>query len=85
MLPLTSYIAQERLPFLEGIWRFGVPRVETFIVGPDYLIQGKFPFPLIPKREADVVRVVAGVDFEEVAFHAESQVAVRVGEVGWVI
>jgi hypothetical protein len=59
-----------------------VPRVGTVVAWPHDLIQGEFAFPVIPKREGYVIRIVARQDFEEMALHAEQQVPSGFVEVG---
>jgi len=51
-----------------------VPGIKAVGVRPDDLVQRKMSFAVVPECEAAVVGVVAGVDLDVVALHADEKV-----------
>jgi hypothetical protein len=66
--------AQKGLPFFERFRGIRIPRVLAIVVRPDDLVQRKMSFALVPECESHVVGVVAGVDLDVVALHADEEV-----------
>src|ERR1700722_16848152 len=76
-------VAQYGLPLLERFGGLGVPRVKAVCIGPNYLMQPEIAFAVVPECEADVVGVVAGIDLDVVALHADEEVGVA--QVGFAV
>src|ERR1700677_1537943 len=74
---------QNRLPFFKCARRVFVPGEQAVVVGPNYLMEWEFAFAIKPKREPDIVGVVAGIDLDVVAFHVNEEVAIA--RVGWAV